>query len=96
MVFIPPPHMLQGKGDKKASPRETAVGMFVVFVILLVIALFIFILGPRSNNPPPLVVGYAVSGMALLFGLIAFFSWMHAQNEGDEPADSNSNPDRES
>jgi len=83
MVFIPPPHVLQQKGGKKQSPREVAQGMFVVFVIMLGIALFVFIAGPRSNNPPPPAVGYAVSGLALIFGLVAFFAWMHAQSEGD-------------
>ncbi len=94
MVFIPPPHMLQQKGGTKQSPRELAASMFVVFVIMLGIALFVFIAGPRSNNPPPLIVGYVVSGLALLFGFIAFLAWMKAQGEPDN-ADRN-NTDSES
>ncbi len=83
MVFIPPPHMLQNKGGKPASQHDTTVGMFVVFVIMLGIALFVFIAGPRSDNPPPPIVGYAVSGLALIFGVVAFFSWMKEQAEPD-------------
>ncbi|MBM3907475.1 MAG: hypothetical protein FJ363_05245 [Gemmatimonadetes bacterium] len=96
MVFIPPPHMLQNKGGKPASQHDTTVGMFVFFVILLCIALFIFIVGPLSDNPPPLAVGYAVSGLALIFGLVAFFSWMKEQGEGNASPDDGSTSDRES
>jgi len=90
MVFIPPPHMLRKKSHRPQNRHDTTVGMFVVFVIMLGIALFIFIAGPRSNNPPPLGVGYAVSGLALLFGFIAFVSWMKEQGEDADSSHSNS------
>lgn len=83
MVFIPPPHVLHQKKDRPATQHETTVGMFVVFVIAVVIALFVFIVGPLSNNPPPLGVGLAVIGFALLFGALAFFSWMKEQSDPD-------------
>jgi drug/metabolite transporter (DMT)-like permease len=95
MVFIPPPIIRPQQAGKPANYHELAVAMFVVFVIMLCIALFIFIAGPRSNDPPPLVVGYAVSGIALIFGFIAFFAWMKAQSDGDAPTDGGSTTDRE-
>ncbi|MHB8837991.1 MAG: hypothetical protein ACYC7F_03465 [Gemmatimonadaceae bacterium] len=87
MVFIPPPHMLRGKAGKPPSQHDTTVGMFVVFVVFVCISLFVFIAGPRSNNPPPFAVGLAVLGLTLIFGLIAFFSWMKEQSEPDAPDD---------
>jgi drug/metabolite transporter (DMT)-like permease len=96
MVFIPPSHVLHQKSGKPASQHDTTVGMFVVFVIMLCIALFIFIAGPRSDNPPPLLVGYAVSALAFTFGLVAFFSWMKEQGDGDASSDDGNTPDRES
>jgi hypothetical protein len=98
MVFIPPPHMLKrpdGPQDPRKARHETTVGMFVVFVICLGITLFVFIVGPRDDNPPPPAVGYAVSALTLLFGLVAFFSWLHEQSEPDSP-ESGDTPDRES
>ena len=86
MVFIPPPHLLQqkpGTPQKPATQHDLTVGMFVGFVISLCVAIFIFVAGPRSNNPPPLAAGLAVSGLALIFGIIAFFSWMKEQGEPD-------------
>jgi len=91
MVFIPPPRVMQNKGGKPQNQHDLTVGMFVVFAIMLVIALVIFIVGPRSNNPPPLVVGYAVSGLALLFGFIAFMSWMKEQSEDGNTDRNNTN-----
>jgi drug/metabolite transporter (DMT)-like permease len=95
MVFIPPPHVLHQKSGKPASRHDTTVGMFVVFVIFLCIALFVFIAGPRSNNPPPVGIGYAVSGLAVLFGFIAFFSWMKEQGDGDGSRDDGNTPSQE-
>lgn len=83
MVFIPPPHILHQKAGKPATQHETTVGMFVVFVIAVVIALFVFIVGPLSDNPPPLGVGLGVIGFAVLFGAIAFFSWRKEQSDVD-------------
>lgn len=90
MVFIPPAHLLRQKSVKPQSRHDTTVGMFVAFVIMLVIALFIIIVGPRSNDPPPLGVGYAVSGLALLFGFIAFLSWIKEQGEDADSSHTNS------
>lgn len=83
MVFIPPPHMMRQKAGKPATQHETTVGMFVVFVLAVVIALFVFIVGPMTDNPPPLGVGFGVIGFAVLFGAIAFFSWMKEQSDPD-------------
>ena len=88
MVFIPPPHVLHQKAGKPASQHETTVGMFVVFVIAVAIALAVFIVGPLTDNPPPLGVGLGVIGFALLFGVIAFYSWMKEQSDPDA-SDSN-------
>lgn len=90
MVFIPPPHMLQNKGGKPQTQHDTTVGMFVVFVIMLGIALFVFIAGPRSDNPPPPIVGYVVSIIALVFGFVAFMSWMKEQGEDSNSSSSDS------
>ncbi|MBI4886509.1 MAG: hypothetical protein HY824_05420 [Acidobacteria bacterium] len=83
MVFIPPTHVRRQKAGKPPTQHETTVGMFVVFVIAVVIALGVFIVGPLTNNPPPLGVGLGVIGFALLFGVIAFFSWMKEQSDPD-------------
>lgn len=89
MIIIPPHQSNQGTDPRKEA-HDLTVGMFVVFVILVAIALFIFILGPRSNNPPPLIVGVAVSGFACLFGAIAFFAWQKEQGDFPDSSDSNS------
>ncbi len=94
MVFIPPPHMLArkaGAAQKPANQHDLTVGMFVVFVIMLGIAMVIFIAGPRSHEPPPPLIGYVVSGIALVFGIIAFFSWMKEQSEPDGADRNNTN-----
>ncbi|MDP1892311.1 MAG: hypothetical protein Q8K55_15595 [Gemmatimonadaceae bacterium] len=88
MVFIPPPHISHQKSDKPATQHETTVGMFVVFVLAVVIALVIFIVGPMTDNPPPIGVGFGVIGFAVLFGAITFFSWMKEQSDPDA-SDSN-------
>lgn len=90
MLIIPPPHVLRGKDRKPPTRHDTTVGMFVVFVIMLVIALFIFIVGPHSEDPPPLGVGYAVTGLALLFGFIAFLSFIKEQSEDADSSHTNS------
>ena len=85
MIIIPPPHH---RSNKPATQHETTVGMFVVFVLGVVIALVVFIVGPMTDNPPPIGVGFGVIGFAVLFGAIAFFSWMKEQSEPDA-SDSN-------
>lgn len=83
MVFIPPPRVRHQKAGKPPTQHETTVGMFVVFVIAVVIALVVFIVGPLTDNPPPLGVGLGAIGFALLFGVIAFFSWRKEQSDPD-------------
>lgn len=85
MIIIPPQHH---RSNKPATQHETTVGMFVVFVLAVVIALFIFIVGPLSSNPPPRAVGFGVVGFAVLFGAITFFSWVKEQGDPDA-SDSN-------
>lgn len=85
MVFIPPPHTLKRGPAKPPTQHDATVGMLVVFVILLAIALLIFIVGPRSHNPPPPLLGYVISALALLFGFIAFLSWTREQSDDDRP-----------
>jgi drug/metabolite transporter (DMT)-like permease len=89
MVFIPPPHVRRQKEGRPATQHETTVGLFVVFVILLCIALFFLIAGPRSDNPPPLGLGLGATGFAVLFGIIAFFSWMKEQGDPDTSGSDN-------
>ncbi len=91
MVFIPPPHLVRSQSrtpqtpeERARSRHETTIGMLVVFGILLGIALFLIIAGPHlGNNPPPLAVTLVVSGMAALFGFVAFVSWLHEQGADD-------------
>lgn len=78
MLIIPPQN---NRTSKPADPHELTVGMLVVACIMLAISLFIFIVGPRSHNPPPPIVGYAVLSLAVLFGFIAFFAWMKEQGD---------------
>jgi drug/metabolite transporter (DMT)-like permease len=85
MLIIPPQHH---RRSKPATQHETTVGMFVVFVLAVVIALVVFIVGPLTDNPPPRGVGFGVIGFAVLFGAIAFFSWLKEQSEPDA-SDSN-------
>ena len=94
MVFIPPPHVLHQRHqnpDKPANPHEMTVSMFVVFVIALLIALAVFILGPLSGNPPPLAVGLFAAGFALLFGVLALHFWMKEQSDPDAAERDNQN-----
>ena len=89
MIIIPPQQSNKPVDPRKAA-HDTTVGMFVVFVIMLGIALFIFLVGPRSDNPPPLIVGVVVSVLALIFGALAFFSWQKEQGDFPDSSDSNS------
>jgi drug/metabolite transporter (DMT)-like permease len=86
MIIIPPQ---SGRPNKPATQHDTTVGMFVVCVIMLAISLFIFAVGPRSENPPPVLVGFVVLGLALIFGVIAFFSWRKEQEDGDDASQGN-------
>ena len=90
MIIIPPPHTRRQRADRPQNRHDTTIGMFVVFVIMLGIALLIFIAGPRSKDPPPLGMGYAVTGLALLFGFIAFLSFMKEQSEDADSSHTNS------
>ncbi len=83
MLIIPPQSQ---RSNKPATQHDTTVGMFVVMIIMLCIALFIFIGGPRSHNPPPPLVGWFVVGLSVLFAIVAFFSWLKEQ--GDDAAGS--------
>lgn len=90
MVFIMvPPHRPSEPSDPRKARHDTTVGMLVVALIMLGIAVFVFAVGPRSNNPPPLIVGVLVLGLAVVFGLISFFSWMREQGDGDESSQDN-------
>lgn len=83
MVFVPIPHppSNQPPVDPRKVAHDTTVGMLVIALLMLGIALFIFIVGPRSDNPPPLLVGYVVLGIGVIFGLVSFFSWMKEQSD---------------
>jgi drug/metabolite transporter (DMT)-like permease len=81
MVFIPPPHVLKKASEKPQTQHDTTVGMLVVAVLMLGIAVVLLIVGPRSHDPPPPAVPYAVLGLGALFGLVSFFSWMKEQND---------------
>jgi len=80
MIIIP--HQSH-RSARPTTQHDTTVGMLVVAVIMLGIALALFVFGPRSDDPPPLGVGLAVSGLAVIFGLVAFFSWMKEQSDDD-------------
>lgn len=96
MVFIMvPPHRPDQPSDPRKARHDNTVGFRVVVLIMLGIAVVIFAVGPRSNNPPPLIVGWAVVGLAAIFGLLSFFSWMGEQGDGNEStSDNNSNEEQ--
>lgn len=83
MIFIPPPRPPAGgpPADPRKALHDTTVGMLVFAVIMLAIALFIFIVGPLSNDPPPRLVGYVLLGLSVIFGIVSFFSWMREQGD---------------
>ncbi len=91
MIIIPPQHH---RSNKPATQHETTVGMFVVFIIALVIALFVFIVGPMTSSPPPFGVGLGAVGFAVLFGFVAFFSWMKEQSDPDNSDRHNQNSEQ--
>ena len=96
MVFIfVPPHGSNQPSDPRKVRHDTTVGMLVVALIILGIAVFVFAVGPRSNNPPPLIVGVFVLGLAVVLGLISFFSWMGEQGDGDESAPDNNSQEEQ-
>ena len=64
-------------------------------LVFLGIAVFVIAVGPRSNNPPPFLIGVAVLGLAVIFGVASFFSWMGEQQDDDEsPQDHNPNAEQ--
>jgi drug/metabolite transporter (DMT)-like permease len=82
MLIIPPQ---SNRSNRPATQHDTTVGMLVVALIMLAISLFVFIVGPRTGNPPPPpLVGWVPLGLAVLFGFIAFFSWMKEQANGSD------------
>ncbi len=94
MLIIPPQRPSQPIDPRKAR-HDTTVGMMVMALIALGIAVFVFAVGPRSNNPPPFLVGVAVLGLAVIFGVVSFFSWMREQQDEDEsPQDHNPNEEQ--
>lgn len=90
MVFIPMPQQPanQPPVDPRKAAHDMTVGMLVMALICLAISLFIFIVGPLSDNPPPLLVGYVVLGIAVIFGFVSFFSWMKEQADSFGSGDS--------
>lgn len=88
MLIIPPQRPSQPVDPRKAR-HDTTVGMMVMALIALGIAVFVFAVGPRSNNPPPFLVGVAVLGLAVIFGVVSFFSWMREQQDDEYPSDHN-------
>ncbi|MBI2407959.1 MAG: hypothetical protein HYV19_06645 [Gemmatimonadetes bacterium] len=78
MLIIPPS---SSRSSKPATQHDTTVGMLVVALLMLGIAMVLLIVGPRSHDPPPLGVPFAVLGLGAVFGLVAFFSWMKEQND---------------
>ena len=96
MVFIfVPPHGSNQPSDPRKVRHDTTVGMLVVALIMLGIAVFVFAVGPRSNNPPPLIVGVFVLGLAVVLGLISFFSWMGEQGAGDDAGQDNNSSEEQ-
>lgn len=90
MVFIfVPPHRSNQPTDPRKARHDNTVGFLVVVLILLGIAVVIFAVGPRSNNPPPMIVGWVVLGLAVIFGLVSFFSWMGEQGDEHESVQDN-------
>jgi len=87
-MLIIPPHRSDQPVDPRKARHDTTVGMLVVAAIMLLIALFIFIVGPRSHSPPPALLGFVVLGLGVIFGAVSFFSWM--QEQGDDAGSSDS------
>jgi drug/metabolite transporter (DMT)-like permease len=86
VIIIPPQSQ---RGTKPVTQHDMTVGMLVASVIMLGISLFIFTVGPRTQSPPPPMLGFAMLGLALVFGVIAFFSWIKEQGEGDDASQGN-------
>jgi drug/metabolite transporter (DMT)-like permease len=78
MIIIP--HQSQ-RSTRPATQHDMTVGMLIVAVIMLAIALLVFIVGPLSHNPAPPAIGWVVLGIAALFAIISFFSWMKEQSD---------------
>jgi drug/metabolite transporter (DMT)-like permease len=78
MLIIPPQSQ---QSPRPATQHDMTVGMLVVAVIMLAISMLVFIVGPLSHNPPPPLVSWVVLGIAVLFGIISFFSWMKEQSD---------------
>ena len=83
MVFsVVPPQ----KGQKKLTPRENFVGLLVAGGIALGFAIVVVLKGPKSGNPPPPIVLWVLLLLAAVFGVVAFFAWLHGQSEPDAPS----------
>jgi len=87
-MIIIPPQPQRGTQQKPQTQHDTTVGMLVVALIFLGIALFIFILGPRTKSPPPVLMPYVILGMAAIFGIVSFFSWLKEQADALGGSDS--------
>lgn len=92
MIIVPPPSSRSGAA-RPQTQHDTTVGMLVVALIFLGIALFIFILGPRTKSPPPVLMPYVILGMAAVFGVVAFFSWQKEQGDALGGAPDNNRKD---
>ena len=82
-IFIPP----SKKAATKESPRETAMALFIVALIVLGFAMVAVLVGPKSGNPPPPIVFWALFTLFAIFALVGFFSWLKWQGEGDAPTE---------
>ena len=88
-MLIIPPHRPNQPIDPRKARHDATVGMMVIALIALGIAVFVFAVGPRSNNPPPFLVGVAVLGLAVISGVASFFSWMREEQDEDESPQDN-------
>jgi len=82
MVYVHIPH----KHDRrKATPRERAVALFAVALSVLAFAIVAVIAGPKVGAPPPPIVLWMLVTLFVSTALLAFFSWLKWQGEGNAP-----------
>lgn len=81
-VFVPP-----GKPDRKPAPREALAGFLIAGLIALgFIGGIVFLKASKAGSRPPMMILWAIVGLAVILGFIAFFSWLHREAGGDDAA----------
>ncbi|MHB1311714.1 MAG: hypothetical protein ACYC3L_06820 [Gemmatimonadaceae bacterium] len=82
MVYV---HITHRHDRRKATPRERAVALFVVALCVLAFAIIAVLAGPKVGSPPPPIVLWGLVALFVGTALLAFFTWLKWQGEGDAP-----------